>query len=518
MIEPPLSQWPSESWRPASDTLGALRQRAQERLIVDARRWLNGLCQSEEQSLPLDLLSGHTPRPMILMTGHQPVIFHPGLAAKYVVAQSFASEHQAAAIALIIDTDEGDAGEFQYPSLSANSASASSGSAFSSASNANKAVRSASIAVNSGLYLSSQLRPASERQAIFATAASNLRACGCDEAAIRAEKVFQAYLSLKTTSTITANTLVRRSQGIGSQMLEIPLSAVCNLPEVLQFFGSIFSKAIDFHQCYNASLDRFRSEHNIRNEANPFPNLKRAGDQFELPFWIVNPAAGTREIVSLTTNSSENSSERWLCAAGKRLTEMHRGLEMESLTGLMFQGLRLVPRGALITAMLRLLFSDVFIHGTGGGRYDEFTNQLVQDWWNEHPSPVAVVTTSQYLFEEQRTRLEKLQALNTQLRDLQFNPQRYFGQGVFSPDDEQQLSTLVASRDQKVATMKSQRGEGQSGKMLGREVQQLNDQLKDLVAKLLAPSFQELQQFDDATVKTLQTRTWPWFYFDGIVV
>ncbi len=500
MIEPPLSQWPSESWRPASETLAALRQRAQERLIVDARRWLNGLYQSEPQALPENLLTGNPLRPMVVMTGHQPVIFHPGLAAKYVVAESFASQHQAAAIALIIDTDEGDAGEFQFPSLVANSSK--------------KTIRSVSIAANSGLYYSSQLRSATERTAIFSSAVSSLRECGCVEAAMRSEKVFQEYQSLKTTSTIAANTLVRRSQGIGGRMPEIPLSSVCSLPEVMQFFGTILNRATDFHECYNASLDQFRSEHNIRNEANPFPNLKHSGDQFELPFWIVNPSTGTREIVSLTTTLSD----RWLCAAGQRLTEIHRGLEMESLTALMFQGLRLVPRGALITAMLRLLFSDVFIHGTGGGRYDEFTDRLVHSWWKEQPSSVAVVTTSQYLFEDQRQRFAKLQVLNSQLRDLQFNPQRYFGQGFFSANDEQQLAQQVASRDQKVATMKNQRGEGQSGKQLGKEIQQLNDQLKDLVANLLAPSLQELQQFDEATVKTLQTRTWPWFYFDGIVV
>lgn len=500
MIEPPLSQWPSESWRPASETLAALRQRAQDKLITESRRWLTSLYQAESRSLPENLLVGNAPRPMIIMTGHQPVIFHPGLAAKYLVAESFASQHQAAAIALIIDTDEGDAGEFQFPSLEANSSK--------------KSARSASIAANSGLYHSSQLRSAIERTSIFSSAVSSLRECGCEDAAIRAEKVFQQYSSLKTKSTIAANTLVRRSQGIGGRMLEIPLSSVCSLPEVLQFFGTILNRATDFHECYNASLDQFRSEQNIRNEANPFPNLKHSGDQFELPFWIVNPSTGTREIVSLTTNISD----RWLCAAGQRLTEMHRGLEMEGLTALMFQGLRLVPRGALITAMLRLLFSDVFIHGTGGGRYDEFTDRLINAWWNEQPSPVAVVTTSQYLFEGQRQRFEKLQVLNNQLRDLQFNPQRYFGQGLFSTDDEQQLAQLVASRDQKVATMKNQRGEGQSGKQLGKEIQLLNVQLKELVTNLLAPSLQELQQFDETTVKTLQTRTWPWFYFDGVVV
>ena len=504
MIEPPLSQWPSEPWRPASETLASLRQRAQDRLITESRRWLAALYQTEQRSVPEDLLIGTGPNPMVVMTGHQPVIFHPGLAAKYVVAESFTSQHQATAIALIIDTDEGDAGELQFPSAVTASGSVTT----------RKSVSTVSIATDSGLYHSSQLRSASEREAVFSKATKGLRDCGCADEAARAEKIFRDYQKLKTTSTIAANTLIRRSHAIGGRMLEIPLSSVCNLPEVLLFFGAILHKATDFHHCYNTSLDQFRTEHNIRNDANPFPNLKHSGDQFELPFWVVNPATGIREIVSLTTNNSE----RWLCAGGSRLTEMHRGLEMESLTALMFQGLRLVPRGALITATLRLLFSDVFIHGTGGGRYDEFTDRLIQAWWNEQPSPVSVVTTSQYLFEEQRQRFEKLQALNSQLRDLQFNPQRYFGQGVFSTDNEQQLAQLVAQRDERVATMKSQRGKGQSGKQLGREIQQLNDQLKDTVAALIAPSLQELQQFDEATVKTLQTRTWPWFYFDGIVV
>jgi hypothetical protein len=41
------------------------------------------------------------------MTGHQPVIFHSGLTFKYQTTETFALEHNALAIAVLIDTDEG---------------------------------------------------------------------------------------------------------------------------------------------------------------------------------------------------------------------------------------------------------------------------------------------------------------------------------------------------------------------------------------------------------------------------
>ena len=53
------------------------------------------------------------------MTGHKPVVFHSGLTFKYQTTEAFAAQHGLIAIAIVIDTDEGDAGAFSYPTVDA---------------------------------------------------------------------------------------------------------------------------------------------------------------------------------------------------------------------------------------------------------------------------------------------------------------------------------------------------------------------------------------------------------------
>ena len=51
----------------------------------------------------------------IVLTGHQPIVFHGGLVFKYQQTCAFASDVGATAIAIILDTDQGDAGQIQVP-------------------------------------------------------------------------------------------------------------------------------------------------------------------------------------------------------------------------------------------------------------------------------------------------------------------------------------------------------------------------------------------------------------------
>lgn len=120
----------------------------------------------------------------------------------------------------------------------------------------------------------------------------------------------------------------------------------------------------------------------------------------------------------------------------ERLLTLQPGNEAEALTSLLFSGQQLVPRGALITAMLRLLFSDLFVHGTGGGQYDPCTDALIRNWWAVEPSPFAVASASRFLFADERQQLMQLQHVESQLREMQYNPQRFLGTNAFPAELE----------------------------------------------------------------------------------
>src|SRR5690606_35539602 len=169
---------------------------------------------------------------------------------------------------------------------------------------------------------------------------------------------------------------------------------------------------------------------------------------------------------------------------------------------------QLIPRGALITALLRLLFSDLFVHGTGGGRYDRFTSQLLRAWWHVEPTPFAVASASRYLLAQERQELQRLQQLSERLRDLTYHPQRFIGTGVYSPALETRLSSLLEQKAAALQAMQQARSDGQSAREHGQIIQRLTDDIRQAVTDEFQTQLLAVQQLSEAEMETLQTRTW----------
>ncbi len=58
----------------------------------------------------------------------------------------------------------------------------------------------------------------------------------------------------------------------------------------------------------------------------------------------------------------------------------------------------LAPRALLLTGLMRLAGCDLFIHGTGGGLYDQVTEAWLSDWLGQAElAPSVVVSATRYL-------------------------------------------------------------------------------------------------------------------------
>lgn len=503
-ITPPLEQWPCAVWCAKSDPMASLRRSARSSLLRTAALYQRFLFTVAEQTgLSLRHAGWPTTSPEttpLVMTGHQPVIFHSGLTFKYETTEQFAIAHNAIGLAVMIDTDEGDAGEFCFPVVDFPD---------SHMTPTRRHTESASFSLGPGLFLNNHLSTKEQRKAVVIRVLQRLSEAGLHDATHSFLETSELYSRFPPGSMAVANTLVRQAAGIGNRLLEIPLSSLCRLPEVVRFFSDILGRPRNFHECYNQVLSQFRKDHSIRNDANPFPNLNTDKDGFELPFWLVHPASGTRSILWLRNHQQTP----WLCKDQQPVTELHPGMAGEALLTLMAQGWLLVPRGALITASLRLLFSDLFVHGLGGGRYDPATDQLIRAWWQEEPSPFVVASASRCLFPEDRIHLLQMRQFQTQLRDLQFNPGRYLNQQLFPVSVEEQLQALLAEKEAAVCLLQQHRDTGGSGKDAGRHIQKLSDTIRSLVTSTLQPQIDTLNQLTPQTISTIESRLWPWFFF-----
>jgi hypothetical protein len=168
----------------------------------------------------------------------------------------------------------------------------------------------------------------------------------------------------------------------------------------LLFVHHILSQADRFAADYNATLQQYRDQHGMNTRSRPMPDLFVGNDAVETPFWLDNLATGQRSRPSVFRGSDgwvlqlvggeqfalDASAQGWDAAArmGKWLTQTAH---------------RLAPRALTLTTFLRLCLVDQFVHGIGGGRYDQVTDRLIASHFDIQP-PHFCVTTATLLFPE----------------------------------------------------------------------------------------------------------------------
>ena len=502
-ITPPLDEWSRALQVCAFDNsrITDLRRSARTRLVDRAQQFtlrLAGIADDAGMA-PMDsgILTGDPASQPIVMTGHQPVVFHSGLTFKYEITEQVAADASAICVGVVIDTDLGDAGQFSYPESNPDS-------------DAPK-LAIETLAKSNNLYLNGRLRSAAEIGETGNKVENHLQRLGRNFASERFSAAIQDFTELASTkvSAMEANLIVRWQRGIGGRMLEIPLSAVASFPESLMLTADILKQPARFAAAYNSALEVFRGEHNIRNAANPFPNLKIDKDSCELPFWLISHNRGRRYVLEAQVDGNVTR----LIANGKTVDTFTGNITAESLEPMLVQNIQIVPRGAMITAFLRLLFADLFVHGTGGGRYDQFTDEFMRTWWNVEPSPFTVASASRYLFPELRAELERLEGISSSLRELQFNPQRHFGSGVFGDQLENELRRLSKEKDDAVSRMKRSHAAGDSAKEIGKQIQQITNRMKDVVTTEFEPQLETLTSMTAEQRDAVNCRTYPWFMF-----
>lgn len=159
----------------------------------------------------------------------------------------------------------------------------------------------------------------------------------------------------------------------------------------------ILARADGFVADYNSALQEYRRQNKIRNPGRPMPDLKLSADACEVPFWLDELAPGTRSRATVRRSqgawvlrSAEGEEFRfdpacdgWDCA--------HRLMRW-----LGQNGLRLSPRALTLTAVLRLLLADNFVHGIGGGQYDQVLDGLIERHLALEPPRFAVTTATLY--------------------------------------------------------------------------------------------------------------------------
>lgn len=190
------------------------------------------------------------------------------------------------------------------------------------------------------------------------------------------------------------------------------------------FVGHLVGHAVQTAQAYNAALAAYRARRGIAGTQHPIPDLLIEGSRVEAPLWAVRDGQ-PRQRVYVSVSSGGDLT---LWADGLRLgTVTIERLRSQTGAALceLAAGWNLRPRALALTMYLRLLASDVFIHGIGGAKYDQITDDVIRRLFGIEPPGYGCVTATLRLplprFDVSPRDLDRV---HREGRDRRFNPQR----------------------------------------------------------------------------------------------
>jgi hypothetical protein len=143
------------------------------------------------------------------------------------------------------------------------------------------------------------------------------------------------------------------------------------------FAHHIAAIADRFAAAYNAALAAYRVRHGVRTPSRPMPDLQVSADRIELPFWLDDLAARARGRAFVVRRDGAWTLECESPFAFNPRADARPAAA--ALAGhLAAAQLRLSPRALTLTMFLRLLLVDQFVHGIGGGRYDQVSDGVIE--------------------------------------------------------------------------------------------------------------------------------------------
>ena len=240
----------------------------------------------------------------------------------------------------------------------------------------------------------------------------------------------------------------------GLQTLELPQSEVCKGDVFRWFTAHILAHLPRFHEIYNSVLSEYREQNRLRNNAHPVPDLSAAESWIEVPFWIWNDDDPQRQPLRC-----QYQGDKLLLTGSKGIEiSVHATPEgdlhtaVEQLAQAEAAGIRIRSRALMTTMYARMFCGDLFVHGIGGGNYDRLTDKMIQRFFGMRPPEYMVVSgTLRLPLQRTGATIESIRQCDARLRDLIFNPDRFLRQTrdlEMSPDCE----AWITEKKQWIAT------------------------------------------------------------------
>lgn len=392
-------------------SLAELSDEARDDLLDQARQWTAAYRQPDVPSVD--------PRGPILLAGHQPEVFHPGVWLKNFALGHLAEVHQAAAVNLLVDSDTIKNTSLRTPGGTPD------------------AVEVQAIAMDRP-----EPRVAYEERCVVAPglwADFGLRVRR-QIASLVSRPLIDEYWPMvceraRHTSRLGHCLAQARHQlegRWGLRTLEVPQSRVCHSRAFLWFVAHLLAELPRFRAIHNEAVQEYRRVHRIRSAAHPVPDLAAEGDWLEAPLWTWTEEDPRRRRLFARCEGKQIvlSDRHGLRVALPLAPGGNAAGAVEVLSRLDRQGVRIRSRALITTLWARLALGDLFLHGIGGAKYDQVTDRIIERFFGFQPPGFLVISGTLLLpVASSQGALDQDRTIRRLLREAAFHPERLLVQG-----------------------------------------------------------------------------------------
>jgi hypothetical protein len=240
----------------------------------------------------------------------------------------------------------------------------------------------------------------------------------------------------------------------GLETLELPQSQVCNLEAFHWFTAHLLAHLPRFQEIHNEALGEFRRAHRLRSHNHPVPDLATEHEWLEAPFWLWTPERPQRQRMFACQRGDEIiiSDRREIEVRLPLSTDGEASRAVEVLAELPRRGICLRTRALTTTMFARLFLGELFLHGIGGGLYDQLTDSLICRFFQFEPPPFMVLSATMLLpIPRERVTAEEARGPEQRLRDMAYHPEKYLVSPVAS-DEAAEVAQLAETKAAWVAT------------------------------------------------------------------
>ena len=319
--------------------------------------------KSTDRSAWLPTRSAQTGKPIpipadkpIIATGHQMAIWHPGIFAKYLAVDIAANHHHAQPLHLIVDQDINPALTLDLPIHH----------------DQKLAIHTVNLADQHPNIPTGAHQPVDVSHIVHTL--TNLQQQFGDQLTCNLDPLTRAWRDLPSLPTLASQIAAVLARLMTPYLAESPIihaSDLLQTPPAKQLLARMLDDAHRCITCYNQAAKQY--------PAAGIDPLTITPTQIELPLWLLTPNHPRQRLYADLTSSNP-------------ILIQPNGQPIDPTTPH-----TLAPRALLLTAFMRAHGCDLFIHGRGGGIYDQVTEHWWQQWLGENLAPAAVVSADVHL-------------------------------------------------------------------------------------------------------------------------